>query len=185
MKKGRSNIYTTGLSATIEGNRQRKLVLFEIDELDGITWHRITAQYAKYNLDVVIHRSGMGWHWISPTEVTLQTWMQFMDELKDVNKKCPMQTLRLLPNKYPNEDKVWYMHIELHSCKLPLLDNNKQCVMYLNAMFKTTFEGNKSGSITLPRYPLPLISQEQYQEVSNRINFKPAPYPKVERSLDV
>ena len=169
MKKNRSNIFTTGLTATIDNDRQRKFVFFEIDELRGEVFHRVQACYAKYHLDVVVHRSGMGWHWLSPTEVSLKTWLEFMNELRDVNTKCPMQTLRVQPNKYPGEELIWYNHMMGKYNNLPLLNNNKNCVNYLNHLFKTTFEGNRSGEIELVRYPLPLLTSNELNEASTRI----------------
>ena len=77
-----------------------------------------------------------------------------MTELKEINKKCPMTTLRWLPNKYPNESEIWYTNeyrIDPNNSRR----NSDEFSKLLNKIFQTHFEGTINTDLKFVRYPLP------------------------------
>lgn len=153
MKKGRSNTFTTGLCNTFDKSEFR-CFFFEID--DPTHYDRITEFYFNNDLDVLTHRTGSGgYHFISPTMINKEKWKSLMLELKDINPKCPMTTLRVEPNKYPNESELWYRYETwTHDQDF---NNNKEMCIYLNHIFKSNLKGILNGGMKLVRYPLPLM----------------------------
>jgi hypothetical protein len=91
--------------------------------------------------------------------ISKQTWKRFHDKLNHINVDCPMTTMRITPNKYSNEDLVWYnSHIERFNA-VPSQNNRNLC-QYLNKIFGSTFLGTADGEIKLVKYPLPLREGE-------------------------
>ncbi len=123
---------TTGLALTNYTTDQR-FFFFEIDINSGEYIDRITNVYRRNGLDVCQHRTGLGWHWISPTLLSKETWRLIRDELKDINVDCPMITLRLENNKYINEE-IWfnYQWYSFNTCR----PNSIECINLLNAIWK-------------------------------------------------
>ena len=183
MKKNRSNIFTDGICNTLKDDKNLKMVFFELDfseiaiiNVKIITeieynneiqesfifhkyFNRVLEIYLKFELDYFIHRTGNGYHFLSPTLIDKIIYKKFMDCLSDINTKCPMTTLRTKPNKYENEKDYFYRIIQ--SSTEPLLfPNNKKsnCLEmcnFLNSTFNTNFEGSHKGSIIRVKYPLP------------------------------
>lgn len=153
MKKNRSNKFTDGLCNTFK-NIQAKTFFFELD--DNENYERICNLYYINQLDFFTHRTGSGgYHFISPTLITREQWKELMNEVKSINPKCPMTTLRMNPNKYYQEDQFWYFkYVEKHYDNE--FKNSKQMCEYLNRIFKTTFKGDIDTELKLVRYPLPL-----------------------------
>ena len=158
MKSNRTNNYTTGVCDIIDNDRNKRFCFFEIDVLgDPQLYFRICECYKTFNLDYIVHRTHLGWHWLSPTIVDLITWKAFHRTLEDVNKKCPMTCLRVEPNKYPNEDLVWYLHY--YGIRGLQLNNCIEMCDYLNHIWhgEQRFNGVIHGKIKIVRYPLPLV----------------------------
>ncbi len=154
MKKNRSNKYTTGLVITNNTNDQRFL-FFELDKPVDITdKEKVIDVYRHYGLDYCIHRTGDGLHFISPTLISIETWKKAMTELKEINKKCPMTTMRWLPNKYPNEDQIWFSSSD-RVCSDNIRRNSDQLSKLLNKNFHSMFEGSIDTDLKFVRYPLP------------------------------
>ena len=108
MKKNRSNKYTTGICNTFRDSELRVL-FFELDREHLIYEPEIHKLYKDNELDYLVHRTGsMGLHFLSPTLMTKERWKEIMRCYKHINPKCPMTTLRVKPNKYPDEDGIWY-----------------------------------------------------------------------------
>ena len=133
-----------------------RFCLFELDEVGKTDkWFPILQAYADMYLDVLVHRTGRGWHWLSPTIVTKDQWKQFHARIKHINRECPMLTMRMEPNKYPNESTIWYI-----SSAFMYGDdakrNSKNFATYLNKLFGCNFKGDVEGDIELVHYPLPL-----------------------------
>jgi hypothetical protein len=158
MKKGRSNKFTVGLCNTFTDCKNLRTLFFELDKEHLDQYSRICKIYDDNKLDYFIHKTGSGgYHFISPTMITKERWKNIMNEVKDVNPKCPMTTLRMQPNKYFGEDSFWYfIYIEKH------FDDNYKCNSknmsdYLNHIFKTKFDGLLQDEIKIVRYPLPKV----------------------------
>ncbi len=154
LKKNRSNKFTQGIVITNNTNDKRFL-FFELDK--GYTQEEkqeVLDVYRFHGLDVLIHRTSSGIHFISPTLIELQTWKEAMNKLKEINKKCPMTTLRWLPNKYPNEAEIWYTS-EYRSDPNNLRNNSNQLCTLLNHSFRSNFVGTIDTDLKFVRYPLP------------------------------
>ena len=107
LKKNRNGPWTRGLAITNKTNDLR-FCFFEIDKPQSGYFFRILGIYQQFGLDVCTHRTGNGLHFISPTLVSKEAWKAFHKELKSINPKCPMTTLRIESNKYPNEAEIWF-----------------------------------------------------------------------------
>jgi len=123
-------------------------------------YQEVCTLYEMEELDYLVHRTGGGgYHFISPTMITKEYWKAMHEELKLINPKCPMTTLRIEPNKYPNEDLVWYSsHAVVNTA--PDEQNNLQIVHLLNRIFGCKFVGTGAGEMKIVRYPLPLKEGE-------------------------
>ncbi len=150
---------TTGLALTNYTTDQR-FFLFEIDINSGEVRERIINVYRHNGLDLLEHRTGLGWHYLSPTLLSKETWRKIRDELKDINVDCPMITLRLEPNKYINEDQVWYLYkwYNFNTCR----NNSIECVNKLNSIWPIPddclhiyLHSNVHTDLKIVPYPLP------------------------------
>ncbi len=154
MKKNRSNKYTTGLVITNESNNQRFL-FFELDNpFNQEDYDKVFGIYQHYGLDLCCHRTGNGLHFLSPTLIDLETWKEAMKELKQINKKCPMTTLRWIHNKYPQEREIWFS-ATFWSDPNNIRRNSNELSCLLNKMFNTDFVGTVTTNLKFVRYPLP------------------------------
>jgi len=154
MKKNRSNKFTQGIVITNYTNNKRFL-FFELDKpLNQAHFSRVVDVYLRFGCDVLIHRSGNGWHFISPTLLDLQEWREAIKALKDINKKCPMTTLRWIPNKYPNESEIWYNN-EYRRDPNNFRRNSDEFSKLLNHVFHSRFTGLVQTELKFVRYPLP------------------------------
>ena len=154
MKKNRSNKFTQGIVITNNTNDKRFL-FFEVDKpLNEAHFSKVIDVYLRFGCDVLVHRTGNGWHFLSPTLLNLQDWKEAMKELKEINKKCPMTTLRWIPNKYPNESEIWFT-FEHRDNTHNIRRNSLELSQLLNKTFKTDFEGSIETELKFVRYPLP------------------------------
>ncbi len=153
MKKNRSNKFTQGIVITNDTNDKRFL-FFELDNSSVEVFNEVKDVYKRYGLDLIIHRSWNGTHFLSPTLLNVETWKKAMSELKHINKKCPMTTLRWLPNKYPNEREVWFTSQHWRDSN-NIRRNSLELSQLLNKTFKTDFEGTIETELKFVRYPLP------------------------------
>ena len=154
MKKNRSNKFTQGIVITNHTNNLRFL-FFELDKpLNPAHVSRVIDVYKRYGSDFLLHRTGNGMHWIGLRLFTVETWKEAMKELKDINPKCPSTTLRWIPNKYPNEELIWYHNecwIDPNGCR----SNSDELSKLLNHTFHSDFEGSVHTELKFVRYPLP------------------------------
>ena len=154
MKKNRSNKYTQGIVITNHTNNLRFL-FFELDKpLNPAHMSRVLDVYQRFGCDVLIHRTGNGWHFLSPTLLDIPTWKEAMGQLRDINKKCPMTTLRWSYGKYPNESEIWFTS-EHRNNTHNIRRNSLELSQLLNKTFKTAFEGTIETELKFVRYPLP------------------------------
>ena len=159
LKPNRSNRYTTGLVCTF-ADRPERCFFFELDKEHREFYQDVCNLYELEGLDWIVHRTGGGgFHFISPTMITKEHWLAMHEELQEINKECPMTTLRMEPNKYENENQFWYnSHTEVLNA--PTCDNNLQMCNYLNRIFGSKFIGTGAGEMKTVRYPLPLREGE-------------------------
>ena len=154
MKKNRSDVYTDGLCNTFI-NHEGRTLFFELDSPSGNDIFRTLCVYSDYSLACVAHFTGNGIHFLSPTILDKETWKEAIDELKDLNPKCPMTTLRIQGNKHPSEVFYFYKPIfTLHES--PPRKNSKQMAEKLNNLFGTRFNAEVDAGPKMVRYPLPL-----------------------------
>ncbi len=154
MKKNRSNKYTTGLVITNNTNNDRFL-FFELDNPVDIEDHqKVIDVYRSFGLDLLLHRSGHGRHYLSPTLIDVETWKKAMVELKQINTKCPMTTLRWIPNKYTHEREIWFHSFGWYNTNDDRR-NSDQLSNLLNKNFQSMFEGSVDTDLKFVRYPLP------------------------------
>lgn len=76
----------------VSGNHPH--AFFEIDTTDTSVRDYVLSIYHKYNLDVVEHRIGKGWHFFG-NKVDRQIWIEWYSELKKLNPSYPPLTLRI------------------------------------------------------------------------------------------
>ena len=159
LKFNRSSRYTTGLVCTY-ADRPERSFFFELDQEHREFYQDVCNLYELEGLDWIVHRTGGGgFHFISPTMISKEHWKAMHLELHEINKDCPMTTLRIEPNKYPNEDLVWYnSHTEVMNA--PTEKNNLQMCNLLNKIFGSKFVGTGAGEIKTVKYPLPLREGE-------------------------
>ena len=155
LKKNRSNKFTIGLCNTFKGSKNLKTLFFELDREHFEKYDYVNRVYQNNGLDYFVHKTGSGgFHFISPTMITKSRWKKIMIELKFINPKCPMTTLRIKPNKYYNEENFWYFsYIEKHYDNLK--HNSLMMCNYLNRIFHTKFEGEVLDEMIIVNYPLP------------------------------
>ncbi len=154
MKKNRSNKFTQGIVITNDTNDKRFL-FFELDDpINPAHVSLIIDVYKRYGSPFLTHRTGHGRHFYGTRLFSVETWKEAMSELKHINKKCPMVTLRWIPNKYPNESQIWYNN-EWWSDPNSLRYNSHELSLLLNHTFHSHLQGTVSTDLKFVRYPLP------------------------------
>lgn len=155
LKKNRSNKYTVGLCNTFKDS-QLKTLFFELDKEHLQDYNYVNGVFRKYELDYFVHITGsQGHHFLSPTLMSKGRWHYIIQELKHVNKKCPMNTLRVKPNKYYQEDYFWYQIVEQRQFDNEKVNSMQMC-NYFNRIWKTQFKGEIQTELIIVNYPLPL-----------------------------
>jgi len=154
MKPNRSNKFTKGLVCTYANSPLRSF-FFELDKEHKKFYDDICNFYKLEELDFIVHRTGGGgFHFISPTMISKGRWKALHKELELINPKCPMTTLRIQPNKYPNEDLIWY-NTYVEKWNSILSQNNENMCLFLNKIFGSNLIGSANGKIKIVSYPLP------------------------------
>ena len=160
MKKNRSNTFTNGICNTLKNDKNLKMVFFELDlEINKLlkdsNRNKVKNTYEKFELDYFIHVTGNGIHFLSPTLIDKIIYKKFMNELKDINTKCPMTCMRTKPNKYKNEKDYFFEIVEIKKFPNNKKSNCLEMCNFLNSTFNTDFEGTHKGKIIKVKYPLP------------------------------
>ena len=153
---------TMGLTSTLSPNDEKykhfRFFFFETDiPYNNEYFKRIKNIYARNQLDVLVHQTGSGGlHWLSPTLITKDLWKELMDEVKDINPKCPMTTIRTKPNKYVDESSVWYKSSAGYSGETAQFFNIEELCFLLNKWFGSNFKSRGlHGLLRFVNYPLP------------------------------
>lgn len=154
LKKNRHGPWTRGLAITNHSNDQR-FCFFEIDNpFNPLIFYEIIDTYRRFGLDLCIHRSGHGIHFLSPTLVSKEVWKGFHVTLKHINPKCPMTTLRIHANKYPDEAAIWFSGIQCHYFNYDRR-NSIELSQLINKWFESQFTRDIHTDLKFVRYPLP------------------------------
>ncbi len=153
---------TMGLTSTLSPNDEKyehfRFFFFETDKpYNNEHFHRLLKLYERNQLDVLIHQTGGGGlHYLSPTLITKDLWKTLMDEVKDINTKCPMITLRTKPNKYVDESSVWYKSSVGYAGETAQFFNIEELCFLLNKWFGSSFKSRGlKGLLRFVNYPLP------------------------------
>ncbi len=155
LKKNRSETYTVGLCNTFKDSKL-KVLFFELDKEHSRNIDEVKYIFIKNELDYFIHRTGSGgYHFLSPTLMSAGRWHYIIQEVKHLNKECPMNTLRTKPNKYYQEDYYWYQIIDQRQFDNEKVNSLDLCILF-NRLWKTQFKGIIPTEIIQPPYPLPI-----------------------------
>ena len=153
---------TVGLTSTLSPSDEKyehfRFFFFETDKpYNNEHFQRIKNIYERNNLDVLTHQTGGGGlHWLSPTLITKDLWKTLMDEVKDINPKCPCLTMRTKPNKYVDEPSVWYKSSVGYAGEVAEFFNVEELCFLLNKWFGASFKSRGlKGILRFVRYPLP------------------------------
>lgn len=158
-----SKFYTTGLTNTVPGTRNRYF-FFEIDSDDAGEIGIVEDLMREYRIDYFRHRTRMGHHWLSPTVINESTYAIMHYRLRHINSECPMTTLRVEDNKYGrNGEPNFYVPEIQYSFPNNVSNNSRIMCMYLNNIFDTRFAGTNEADIKLVRYPLPIECEVYFQ----------------------
>lgn len=85
-----------------------RYLFWEIDDTDNDTLTSVLEVYKYLKLPVYVHRSMRGYHFLSVKPIEESLWKFATDRLRNTNEKYPPITLRINPNKYIDEDKIFY-----------------------------------------------------------------------------
>lgn len=70
-------------------------------------FEKVKDVYVKHGIPVFIHQTMRGFHFLSVQPLTKLLYYELMKPIKSLNPKCPHVTLRIKPNKWVGERKVW------------------------------------------------------------------------------
>ncbi len=150
--------YTSAISSRLhkeDPNFKRYVFFFfEIDEPFNIKhYYRICELYRICGCDFLVHRTGNGLHWLSPTLIDRQTWKDMMDIVKDINPRCPQINMRWKNNKYVEEKEIWFSSSVGH-CNDGSRPNSFELVALLNTFFRVSppFKGNYPTVLKFTQY---------------------------------
>lgn len=147
---------TEGICCSCNPPSQMRFFLFELDGAMSEIKHdieKVVAAYVQNNLDMLMHKTGNGYHFLSPTLISRGLWSTMMKELRPLNPKCPMTTLRWLPNKHPNEREIWTI-AKAHYAVGTMTKNSNSFCNLLNKVFGTSFVGGRPESPKRVLYPI-------------------------------
>jgi len=152
--------FTKGICITNHSNSMR-FFLFEIDfPCTSKDIGKIDDVYRHHSLDYIRHRSMRGYHWLSCTLVTKETWNVLRDELLSLNVDCPMVCIRIEPNKWIGEKDIWelYFHRFYYD---NIFRNSIEFSNLLNVWFHIPYDKRFRGyvptELNIVNYPLPVM----------------------------
>ena len=149
-------LYTIALSARLskeDPNYKRyRFFFFELDEPFTTTeYYLICELYRAYGCDYLVHRSGNGIHFISPTLLHPKVWKEMMSFATGINPRCPQNALRWKNNKYVEEKDLWFSSSSGYHND-GSRPNSYELVNLINSFFHTTFKGNYPTVLKLSPY---------------------------------
>lgn len=96
----------------------KRFLFFELDDDDAFkmynphtpfvdAFNHVKDTYVNANLPVWIHKTMRGFHFFSLEPLEKDRYYLLMKQIKHLNPKCPMVTIRIKPNKWIGERKIW------------------------------------------------------------------------------
>lgn len=85
-----------------------RYLFWEIDTVYSNILHKVLDLYYDLGLPVYYHRSMKGYHFLSVKPITTDMFENAIQLLRPTNEKYPPITLRINPNKYVDEEKIFY-----------------------------------------------------------------------------
>lgn len=85
-----------------------RYLFWEIDTIDRVIELKVLNVYFNLGLPVYYHRSMRGFHFLSVKPILAQVFEKAIKELRETNDRYPPITLRINPNKYKDEELVFY-----------------------------------------------------------------------------
>ena len=134
-------------------NRKKyRFFFFELDEPFNAThYYRVCECYRLFGCDFLVHRTGNGLHFLSPTLVSREDWKDMSDMLKDINPRCPQINMRWKNNKYVEEKEIWFSSSVGYNND-GSRPNSFELLVLLNKLFKCEFEGNYPTVLQFTNY---------------------------------
>lgn len=103
-----------------------RYLFWELDDKSSVNMDMVLAIYRFLQLPVYIHETMRGYHFISIKPIPKDIWQWAIKKLHDTNPSFPRITLRIKPNKYVDEEKIFYkgfiMSEKLHTDTKQLRD---------------------------------------------------------------
>lgn len=84
-----------------------RYLFWEIDNQNEELLYEVLEIYRFMKLPVYVHKTMRGYHFLSVKPICESVFNWCISNIRTTNPKYPPLTLRIKPNKYPNEDKVW------------------------------------------------------------------------------
>ena len=82
---------------------------FELDNpFNQEHYNRVCECYRFNRCDFLVHRTGNGLHFLSPTLVSVECWKEMKAALKGINPRSMQTTMRWKANKYVGEKEIWF-----------------------------------------------------------------------------
>ena len=134
-------------------NRNKyRFFFFELDEpFNAVHYYRVCESYRSRGIDFLVHRTGNGLHFISPTLIDLETWQEMSEELKKINPRCPQINMRWKNNKYVEEKEIWFSS-SVGYYNDGSRPNSFELKNLLNQFFKCHFKGNYPTVLQFTNY---------------------------------
>lgn len=90
-------------------DKSKRYLWFELDIININSHYEVLEFFNWLKLDVFWHRTAKGFHYITLGLFTLDDYNKLVDIMKDdFNNGTFYYSLRIVPNKWENENSVWY-----------------------------------------------------------------------------
>lgn len=91
-------------------DKSQRYLWFESDTDTPYEHYKILDYFERYDIDVYWHRTMKGYHYITLHLMPLQKYEDTINALKEeFNNGTFYYSLRIIPNKWENEESVWYV----------------------------------------------------------------------------
>lgn len=105
--------YTIGatINPAMHNDGLTRFFLFEWDKehFTEDTANQIQQIVNEIDVPCWVHATGNGIHLISLVPILKSNWKKTHEKYRHINPKCPMTTLRMMPNKYRGENMIWLL----------------------------------------------------------------------------
>lgn len=88
-------------------NSNWRYLFWEIDNQDEELLYEVLEIYRFMKLPVYVHKTMRGYHFLSVKPIQDNVFQWCISNIRRTNIKYPPLTLRIKPNKYPNEKEIW------------------------------------------------------------------------------